>query len=159
MQTARAVLALSASERRLYAAMLFWLLAFRLGDRLLSLKTLRAWVRRFGHRVGRANDPEQEIARVRKALTAVAAQLPGRTTCLPQALSAQLLLARRGVGTDLMVGFLKDDDHLEGRTWLEYLDQMVIGDNGRLARYTTVSELPHHRWHVKRTPYSWLRTE
>ena len=57
-------------------------------------------------------------------------------TCLTQALSGQVLLARRRVPSHLHIGVAKSSTKkLNAHAWLECDGQIVLGDHGRLAAY------------------------
>ena len=104
---------------------LLWFLPFR---RLLSLveKQKRLNVS--------AYSPEQ----IARAVQLIAHYLPF-ATCLPQALTAQLLLGRQGYAASLRIGVNKAADSLKGHAWLEYGGQVILG--GEIKDYQVFPEL------------------
>jgi len=72
--------------------------------------------------------------------------MPGRVKCLAQALTAQVLLERRGYQTQLRIGVAKGEGgQLEAHAWVESQGRIVIGGLKDLARYTTLPTLEAKR--------------
>jgi hypothetical protein len=68
------------------------------------------------------------IEDVRRAVLAAAARLPNRPVCYPQAVAAQAMLRRRGVGTTLCCGVNTTHGHgLDAHMWLVAGDEGVVG--------------------------------
>jgi len=68
------------------------------------------------------------IADVRRAVLGAAARLPNRPVCFPQAVAAQAMLRRRGVGTTLCCGVNTASGHgLNAHMWLVAGDEGVVG--------------------------------
>ncbi len=58
--------------------------------------------------------------------------------CLPQALSARVMLARRGQPSQIRVGVIKNEHgQLNAHAWVQIEDWVVIGELRDLARYST----------------------
>jgi len=75
----------------------------------------------------RAEDPDRApVARIVWAVEAVGRRLFPARPCLPQALAARGLLARRGVPTTLRIGIQKDED-VDAHAWLERDGEVLIG--------------------------------
>jgi hypothetical protein len=114
----------------------------RLGLSLLSFKRLRALVRESGRRsVGPHRAGALPVDRIAWAVQAVSRFVPG-ATCLTQALSGQVLLARRGYRTRLHIGVAKSSrDQLAAHAWLECDGRVVLGDHGFLTIYSSFPTL------------------
>lgn len=68
-------------------------------------------------------------------------------TCLPQALTTRVMLERRGVPNELLIGVAKSDaGALEAHAWVTVDDMVVVGDLPDLARFHRMPELPSHVW-------------
>lgn len=77
--------------------------------------------------------------RLLKATTISARLVPG-ATCLTQALSAQVLLARHGIASEILLGVRKDESGaLKAHAWLYYDDKIALG--GRSAAASGFTEL------------------
>ena len=64
---------------------------------------------------------------------------------LPQALTARVMLERRGVPNELFIGVAKSDaGALEAHAWVTVDDVVVVGDLPDLARFRRMPELPSH---------------
>lgn len=80
----------------------------------------------------------EDRARVGWAVASAARFVPG-ATCLPQAMAAQALLARRGIGSTIQTGFDRTDAKgVEGHAWLVCDGEVVVGDIG-LDRFVPVA--------------------
>jgi hypothetical protein len=105
--------------------------------RVLPFRRLVQWTGRVapGHAFeGRAlNAPgaTPDVSSARRvvwAVEAVARRLFPARPCLPQALAARFLLARRGVTTDLHIGVARTaDGELAAHAWLEREGRVLIG--------------------------------
>lgn len=84
---------------------------------------------------GEKEAAEREVARrVSWAVQAVGRYLPERVVCLPQAMAAQRMLARRGVATTLYLGVKQDAAKTGGlgaHAWLRAGDFLVTGKAAR----------------------------
>jgi hypothetical protein len=64
-------------------------------------------------------------------------------TCLPQALATRVMLERRGIPNDLLIGVAKSDaGALEAHAWVEVGDEVVVGRLRDLSRFQRMPELP-----------------
>lgn len=80
------------------------------------------------------------IQRVLWAVEAVVPRLFPARPCLPQALTARFLLARRGIATDLRLGAAPDPDYgLRAHAWLERHGQVLTGGSDAPTRYVPFS--------------------
>ncbi|NVD43551.1 lasso peptide biosynthesis B2 protein [Qipengyuania atrilutea] len=69
-----------------------------------------------------------EIAAVRRAVLRASRNIPGGTKCLPQALAARAMLARRGVTAELKIAARSAPSQADRfHAWLEYEGMQVTG--------------------------------
>ncbi len=96
--------------------------------KLMSYQTLT----RILDKTSKADTPTQQddaaIDKVVWAVSAASKYIPLNATCLPQALTAKVLLERRGKRGALRFGVIKDPmGELLGHAWLEIDGRVVIG--------------------------------
>jgi hypothetical protein len=102
----------------------------RIGLRVFSVRRLSALVARGVLPASRRRSAE----RIAWGVRAAARYVPG-ATCLPQALVAQLMLARHGHFARLRIGVASlDGQRLEGHAWVEDATGLVLA-GGDVARY------------------------
>jgi len=71
------------------------------------------------------------LVRVRKAVTTAARNVPWNAVCLPQAMAAKAMLARRGCGSVFHLGAAFDPNgKLIAHAWLMVGDTVVVGAAG-----------------------------
>jgi hypothetical protein len=71
------------------------------------------------------------VLAVRQAVTVAARNVPWNAVCLPQAMAAKAMLARRGQGSALHLGASRDDGGgLTAHAWLEVGGEIVVGETG-----------------------------
>jgi hypothetical protein len=103
-------------------------------------------VRRAVARAGESSHPQLANIRPRRlswAVQASARRIP-KATCLTQALALQALLAQAGRHGDLHIGVAHDTSRVfEAHAWVEYEGEILIGDNGELARYAPIASFPN----------------
>lgn len=69
-----------------------------------------------------------EVSRVRWAIEAVAPRLPWRAVCIEKGLTAQMMLGRRGIPSQLHYGIKSDGLHdLKAHVWVTADDFHVVG--------------------------------
>jgi len=74
---------------------------------------------------------EALLVRVRKAVTTAARNVPWNAVCLPQALAAKAMLARRGCGAAFHLGATRDaEGKLNAHAWLVAGGTIVVGAAG-----------------------------
>jgi hypothetical protein len=79
------------------------------------------------------------LKRVRDAVTVAARNVPWNAVCLPQALAAKVMLARRGCGSSLHLGSDFDTQgKLIAHAWLVAGGRVVVGEAGT-ARVTPLA--------------------
>jgi hypothetical protein len=107
--------------------------ALLLGCARLALVTLpfgrvARWLQRAPDS-GRHDDAT--VLAVRDAVTVAARNVPWNAVCLPQAIAAKAMLARRGHGSALHLGAGKaEGGALAAHAWLEAGGRIVIGEAG-----------------------------
>jgi transglutaminase superfamily protein len=133
-------LRLPRADRHLLIRAVFAVGAVRLGLMLVSFRTLRSLLAP----LTRVRGTRAAVSRERVAWAVeTASRCPPRTTCLVQALAAQLLLAREGCPSRLHFGVSRT---LEGvfraHAWLESDGRIVIGGPAfELQRYVRLLAL------------------
>ncbi|MHB8838433.1 MAG: lasso peptide biosynthesis B2 protein [Gemmatimonadaceae bacterium] len=113
----------------------------------LAVVRLLLWTIPFG-RVRRVVDrwaaaptapPDAALARaVRRAVDRAARSAPG-SDCLPRALTAELMLRRRGQRVRVSIGIAPDGALLDAHAWTECVGELVTGDSTDIGRYTTLA--------------------
>lgn len=111
----------------------------RLGMKLLRYQTLT----RILDKTSKADTPTQQddpvIDRVVWAVSAASKYVPVDATCLAQALTAKVMLERRGKRGALQFGVVKDPmGELLGHAWLEIDGRVVIGETVDGPPFTTL---------------------
>ena len=85
-------------------------------------------VRVFQARSGGAPEQVRLVSEVAWAVTRAARVVPFRAVCLPQAMAARIMLARRGIGSILHFGAAKGRDKpLDTHAWLDAAGVEVTG--------------------------------
>ena len=131
----RKFISLPVNERQMLLKAFIHLIFVRLGLWVLPFRTLQQILKRlFQHPVTsdiRAPSPEK----VSWAVSAVSQYVPA-ATCLAQALTLQILLAREGIHSDLALGVARDSTTgITAHAWLEINGKVIIGGQER-DRYT-----------------------
>ena len=141
MSPLRKLLSLSPTERWLLICT--WLLPFRTVQAIASSKIVLD--------VRSAQTLHCPMERVGWAIRVASAYLPF-ATCLSQALTAQILLRRRGYPAVVRIGVARTHGRrLEAHAWVECAGQIVIGGSAEsLAQYTPLPSFPLERHHVGR---------
>lgn len=131
---------LSRPNRRLAVRTTLLMVAISCALRVLPFATVQRLVLRLSRparNAPRSLSPAQIINRV-GAVRMASRVVPG-STCLRQALAAQVLLGRAGQASQVRIGVARGDlGELEAHAWLEVNGQVVIGGERRLDRYTTL---------------------
>ena len=70
------------------------------------------------------------VLAVRQAVTVAARNVPWSAVCLPQAMAAKAMLARRGQGSVLHLGATMVDGRLNAHAWLAAGGEIVVGEAG-----------------------------
>jgi hypothetical protein len=75
---------------------------------------------------------------VARAIAAASRHAPWENACLVQAVTAKLMLKRRGIPSTLYLGVAREDDRLTAHAWLRSGSVVLTGDAGR-QRFTVIS--------------------
>jgi hypothetical protein len=85
--------------------------------------------------------PADGVRKVVLAVESAGRRLPWASTCLTQALAAQVLLARAGYRSTLKIGVARGaEGAFKAHAWLEHQGRVVIGDLD-LGQYTLMPDL------------------
>lgn len=116
------------AQRLLVVEAMLMLALARLIVRTVHFRHLAPWL---------ARAPETEIcdealaARVREAVEIAARNAPWNAVCLPQAMAAKTMLARRGCGSSFHLGANCDGGgRLIAHAWLEGGGTVIVGAEG-----------------------------
>jgi hypothetical protein len=121
-------LALATLEIMLAVRVALWLVPFR---RIRRVVESRGPMRSIEGRV---------TARQIAWMVQVASRYIPRSTCLTQALTAQLLLNAAGIQNQLRIGVARGDQ-FESHAWIECEGRVLVGGAEQSARYTTILTL------------------
>jgi len=128
-----------ASERRLAIEAAFYLAVARL---LLVYVPFRRIAPRLARqpRDAREADPATR-ADIRRAVTTAARHVAWNAACLPQAIAAKFMLARRGCKSTLRLGVGRNEaGAFAAHAWLEAGDGIVVGE-ASVEQMTPIAEL------------------
>ena len=110
---------------------LAWLLVVRVGLAVSTFPKVLELVERAGSK-GAGRRPVKPIAavdRISRSVKRASRLVPG-AKCLAQSMTGQILLARRGIPSQLKVGVArKGSDELRAHAWLEQDGHVVFGDS------------------------------
>ncbi len=131
---------LPAAERRLLLKAGLLLGGIKLGLWLLDFQALQGLLSRVAEApIGLRKVESASTERVVWAVELAGRYLPIAGTCLTQALTTKVLLARRGHQTILHIGVVtKEQEEFQAHAWLESEGEVVIGGH-ELKRYTTLA--------------------
>lgn len=111
--------ALPPAERRLLLLAAVLLPSYAVGVRLRGMRGVENWFR--GVKASPAQP--QHAARM---VAAVARRMPGRSACLPAALTLQRILRSSGVESEVRLGVRRRGGRLEAHAWLEREGQVLL---------------------------------
>jgi hypothetical protein len=86
-------------------------------------------------------DEAAAVLAVRWAVTVAARRVPWRAKCLEQALAANWMLARRGVGATVFYGINRASKGLQAHAWVRTATHEVIGCENA-AEFTELARFP-----------------
>ena len=146
MRRIERLLRLSGSEWRLLVEA-FWLLArirvalwihpFKRVQQRYASRTVRTYA------AGEPGPSQAAVARAIGIAMKRSSKLVPAATCLPQALATRVMLERRGISNELLIGVAKSDaGGLEAHAWVEVGDQVIVGRLRDLSRFQRMPELP-----------------
>ena len=107
------------------------------GLRALSFASLRRALDACSRRTNRES-AAANVARIAWAVEAASRRIPGGRTCLIEALTAEVMLRRRGYEPVLHLGIRKQTDPRQpvaGHAWVVCGDRIVIGTVADLTEY------------------------
>lgn len=135
--------ALPSERRRTLVRASVLLFGVRTALRLFPFATVRRLVARLARSNGeRAPAPDPET--VGWAVEAAGRRLLSHHPCLPQALTAQLMLARAGHPSRLRIGVARrHGERLEAHAWVECGGRIVVGHLPEHDAYTPLPDLDH----------------
>lgn len=110
------------------------------GLRTLSFASLRRALDACSGRV--THDGAHNIARVKWAVEAASRRIPGGRTCLIEALTADVMLRRRGYEPVLHFGVRKHANRIppvDGHAWVVCDNRIVVGSVADLGDYAAMS--------------------
>ena len=117
------------------------------GIDLFGVRRTQGWLRWWASR-GKPKqlppEPWAEILMARRAQRRVMRTTGIRGTCLPRSLTLWTLLLRRGLPTDLRVGFRRLEGKIEGHAWVEFQGIPLNEDPGTAQTYSRASKIPSH---------------
>ena len=114
----------------------------KVGLRVLPYRSLRQMNRDQGTAPPPGALPDGTTpARIAWALGALARRLPGKNTCLVQALAAHAMLRRRGYPSELRIGVSGKDPAgaIKAHAWVECEGRVVVGELEDLTAYSVLS--------------------
>ncbi|MGH7075148.1 MAG: lasso peptide biosynthesis B2 protein [Stellaceae bacterium] len=119
----------SGAERRMICEAILMLAGARIIVLTVPFRFQAKWLERAPDGQGAADTAL--VARVRRAVTTAARNVPWNAVCLPQALAAKAMLARRGQGSAFHLGATFDQNgKLIAHAWLECRGEIVTGAAG-----------------------------
>jgi len=116
----------SREEQRLLVTALYWVACIRAGLWLLPFRILRPVVEHACRNPGPEVTDELVVARVAWAISSAARFVP-RATCVTQALAARILLARRGLASEVCYGVGRRQGRIIAHAWLESGGRVIVG--------------------------------
>jgi hypothetical protein len=133
---------LSGIERRLLLKAAFLLVVVRLGLWLLPFDTLQRVLISISEGPAKLRDTDHvSVGEVTWAVEKAGRFMPRAATCLSLALTAQVLLLRRGHEAVVHIGVAKGGaEQFLAHAWVESGGKIVIGDH-ELERYTPMASL------------------
>src|SRR5262245_37303465 len=137
MRRLRKLLALSPAERQtllrslVVLAWVRWTVGRR-GLAPVEARIARVIAAKRGHEWGTVGCGEAEVTRI---LLVARRGLPGRSTCLHLAAALRLLLAERGIASDLRFGVRNEGGTFTAHAWLECDGRVLVGGRDVYQRY------------------------
>jgi hypothetical protein len=143
LETINKFLHLPAPDRRILIQSVLFLGAIRVGLWLLPFRTLRHLLAKIAYPSTAVHALDRTaVDTVTWAVGAAGRYLPGTPTCLPQALTTQVLLRRRGHPACLRIGVARGErGALQAHAWVESDGRVVSGSIEDLARFAPLPPL------------------
>ena len=123
---------MSGAERWLIAEAVVSLGVARAAILVVPFRWIAPWLKRKPRGPRRSTPPDPALTgRIGRAVTTAAHHLPWQAVCLPQAMAAKFMLARRGCPSTLHFGVARTGaDQLTAHAWLEARNSIVVGETG-----------------------------
>jgi len=133
-------LRLPAPDRQLWIKTLLLVWAVRFGLWVLPFRTVRRLLTRLAHPPAWRGSDGATIGRVVWAV-ASASQYAPLATCLTQALTAKVMLARNGHASTVRLGVARSEEgRFQAHAWVESNGSVVLGgSDSSLKRYTPLA--------------------
>lgn len=145
MAAIRKFLRLPWQEQCLLLGAALWLSLIRLGLVLFPFPTLQSALDLAGRRgAPRWLRPNED--RIAWAVMTASRRLPLASTCLTQALAARVMLARRALPAQIVIGVARaPEGNLEAHAWLEYGGRVLVGGPD-VSRFTPLTKANEKVW-------------
>ena len=124
----RTFASLSRDERFLALEALVLPLALQVGFRAVGVAGTQNWLRKWacGKPVPVSELRPEAIIHMARRAQGITRRLVGSSgTCLQRSMTLWAVLARRGIESELRVGFRRQEGHIEGHAWVEYRGEPV----------------------------------
>ena len=139
----RTFLSMNAADRWMIAEALALPICISFGFWVLGVPRTQALLRSWAL-AGKTDllpaDREREIFSARRAQRIVKRSTGVAGSCLVRSLTLWTLLLRRGLSTNLRVGFRKRDGRVQGHAWVEYGDAPINEDINEAKTFVPYSE-------------------
>jgi hypothetical protein len=139
----RSVRSLNAADRSTIVEALMLPIGISVGFRVLGVPRTQALLRRWalaGKSAILPADRDRAISDVRRAQRIVKRSTGVAGNCLVRSLALWAILLRRGLSTDLRVGFRRRDGRIQGHAWVEYGDAPINEDINETRTFVPYSE-------------------
>ncbi len=147
MRTFRRFFRRSLADKILLVKATIIIVLVRLGMKFLRYQTLTRILDKSSKEGAQTHQDNPVVDRVVWAVSAASRHVPVDATCLPQALTAKVMLERRGKRGELRFGVVKDPmGELLGHAWLEIGGRVVIGETVGGPSYTTLQSALTKGW-------------
>lgn len=155
---------LNSAERFTIVEALVIPICISLGFRMFGVSRTQAvlrWWARGGKTETLAADLQLEIRNARRAQRIVRQETGLARNCLVRSLTLWTILLRRGLSTDLRVGFRKSGGQIEGHAWVEHEGVPINEDAGTIRTYAPyVQPVSFDLWRrIRRNEHRRDRTE
>jgi hypothetical protein len=139
----RAFRSLDAADRLAIVEALALPICISLGFWVIGVPRTQARLRKWalaGTTTNPHGDPEREIFKACRAQRIVKRSTGVAGSCLVRSLTLWTLLLRRGLPTNLRVGFRKRDGRIQGHAWVEYAGAPINEDINEAKTFVPYSE-------------------
>ncbi len=134
-------------RRGLFLTAFMLLFAVRIALWTVPFVTLQRILRRFSRPSARAVPTDSQTVDAIGWAVETAARYVPKAHCLPQALTAQVLLARRGLPATFRLGVRRGGGgRFEAHAWVECHGRVIVGGTDVHARY---ARLPDVKWDAR----------